>query len=117
MDEAVVAASALPQAWPAVLAEVENAVREAEAAAADREKALDGEPAPGPDAGLTAWDACRQRLQDCLDGLETCAARAAENASEAEAAIAAVEQEAERWQAAFRALGQRLAADGASELK
>jgi len=110
MQEWATSPTGLPASWPEVLGRVEEAVREALAAAAVREKAAGQVMQSAPvDLRGPVWQQCQQRLQECLDGLETCVARAAQSAEPAAVVIEAGEDVVRRWQEAWRAVGQKLA--------
>src|SRR5437870_4149741 len=97
----------LPADWAAVLARVQEALQQAEAAAAAREQALTAE---GPPAGEPPWrhglDALRQRV----DGLDRHADRAAQAVVEVDAVLTQGEETVRTWLKASEA-GRRKLAD------
>jgi soluble cytochrome b562 len=116
MEPPVPAEKVLPATWPEVLAQVQQALQQAEAAARAREQALEAGPAPDPmaDDRETTWRQGQERLKERLDGLEACAAKARHNAAEADAAITDGEEVIRRWLAACQTVGQKLAERAAS---
>jgi hypothetical protein len=110
MESPVPAEPILPASWPEFLAQVQQAVQQAEADAQEREQALQAGSPPGPAPDReAAWRQCSERLKERLDGLEACAARAQQSAAEADAAITAGEEVIRRWLAACQTVGQQLA--------
>jgi hypothetical protein len=108
----------LPSSWPEVLAQVQEALQQAEEAAARREDALAAAGPPDAEAAerQAAWQGCLDRLQVRLSGLESCAERARQNVSEAEAAITAGEEVIHRWLAACQTAAQKLAEQAPSRV-
>jgi hypothetical protein len=109
MAEPSIGEQSLSPSWLEVLRRVEEAIRQAEAAAAEREPAAGASGLESTPRRDPAWFQCQQCLQECLDGLEGCAARATQSVQQAEEAISAGEDVIRHWQEACRAVVQKLA--------
>jgi hypothetical protein len=109
--------AALPSSWPAVLARVQDSVRQAEMAAREREQAVASLfPLAAQADGQPPWPG-HQQVQECLNGLEACAARAAQTAEQADVFIAAGQDVVSAWLAACQELAQKLVKEPTSPVR
>jgi hypothetical protein len=102
--------AALPPSWPDALARVQEAIRQASEMATEREKAFAVLPQADPAAARQAkWQQCLARLHHRFAALEACAARASQNAEQANAALDAAEEAFRQWLAESQKVTQKLA--------
>ena len=104
--------------WAEALDQVQNALKQAEEAADQREKYF----AALPEADLSGkfnetWRQCLGRLRERFTAQEEAAARAGQNAEPADMALQAGEEGIRRWLEEIHTVGQKLADGGPSSVK
>jgi hypothetical protein len=98
MDQSPARITGLPRDWADVLDRVQQALTQVLKETIERERAL--QTPPPTDAAAERVEVGQQhltQLDEHLCGLQACAGKAAENAAQTEAALAAAEEALKRW--------------------